>query len=82
MRLGHTSDSPNHVIQRNYKPSGHNPKNCIVIQKNDEKSNHHFVPSRDLMLSNVMSQLVPKIHELAQVLKNTMPIWFLLQKPG
>ena len=27
------SDSPNHVIQRNCKPSDHNPKNCIVIQK-------------------------------------------------
>ena len=61
------SDSPNHVIQRNWKPSGHNPKNCIVIQNSDEKSSHHFVPS--VMLSNVMS-LVPKIDELAQVLKN------------
>ena len=62
------SDSPNHVIQRNCKPSGHKPRNCIVIQKSDEKSSRHFVdPS--LMLSNVMS-LVPEIDELAQVVKN------------
>lgn len=52
-----------------YRPSGHNPENCIAVQtKLQEKSgsSNLFVPS--ILLSNVMS-LAPKIDELREVSK-------------
>ena len=52
-----------------YRPSGHNPKNCIAIQTKPEgktRSPNLFVPS--ILLSNVMS-LAPKIDELCEVSK-------------
>ena len=53
MRLGHASDAPNHVIQRNYKPSSHNPKNCKAIQKSDEKSSTSLRPFPYVIERNV-----------------------------